>query len=753
MSDSRSVVGTARRDAVISGVLVLAAFALASGFDFHERWDAFTAAHEAWEIDEIPLAFALTTFAFAVFAFRRWREARHQGARSVALNARLRVEIAAREESEHRFQDFAEAGSDWFWEMDAELRFSWFSANIEQALGVEAAKLVGRSRHELKDAGNPPEQWRAHLDTLARRQPFRDFTYQVANAEFGQVWVQISGVPVFDTDGVFTGYRGVGRNLTDLKQAEAALRQREAEATTSRRLLVDAINAMTDGFAMYDANDRLVLCNQKYKEMYAESAAAMIPGARFESILRYGLERGQYADAIGREEAWLAERMRVHRTGRQSIEQQLANGRWLLINERRTEDGGYVGVRTDLTELKKRDEQLGRMQRLDAIGKMTGGIAHDFNNLLAIVIGNFQLLQREPGQSDAAKRFLQDGLDAALRGAELTQRMLAFGRRQLLQPKAVDINVLVSGIDALMRRTIGPMIAVETRLAADLPTVLIDPGQFENALLNLALNARDAMPRGGRLMIETADVELTKSDLVGADDVDPGAYVMLAVTDTGSGMPSAVIEHVFEPFFTTKETGKGTGLGLSMVYGFVRQSQGHISIDSEVGRGTTVRLYCPHNHTLNASISDRLDTASGPNVEGGSETVLVVDDEEAVRRTALNMLKQLGYATVEASNGQEALTLLQARPDIDLLLTDVIMPGGMSGIDLAQAAKRRDLAVLLTSGYSDESFSYGDVAISDVAWLPKPFLTPQLAQKVRQALDRRPDRAGPFSENGVGDAG
>lgn len=734
MSGPTPVVGTARRDAVISVVLFLVAFALASRFDIHERFDALAAAYETWEIDEIPLALALTTFSFAVFALRRWREARHQAARSAALNDRLQIEIAgrkanedvihrseerfrqfaesasdwlwemdadlrfsyqsdrveqvsglkadsvigtsfydrdnlvvdpmvwrqhlddiamrrpfrgfecgiptpgrgtvwisitglpllddagrfsgyrgtgtditvrkraemARQESERRFQDFAEAGSDWFWEMDSELRFSWFSANIEAALGVTPDALVGLSRNDIRYDGSEPEAWRAHLETLARREPFRDFTYKAADARSEEIWVQISGVPVFDGEGGFKGYRGIGRVVTDLKRTETALRQREAEATTARRQLVDAIEAMTEGFAMYDADDRLVLCNQKYKEMYAESAPAMVPGTRFEDILRYGLARGQYARAVGREEAWLADRMAAHRYAQTPIEQYLANGRWLLINERRTEDGGYVGVRTDLTELKKRDEQLNRVQRLDAIGKMTGGVAHDFNNLLAIVIGNFQLLQREPGLGDAAKGFLRDGLDAAVRGAELTKRMLAFGRRQHLQPRAVDINDLVSGIDPLMRRTIGPLVAVETRLAPDLPSMLVDPGQFENALLNLCLNARDAMLDGGKLTIETASVDLTEADLVGVDDVEPGAYVMLAVTDTGSGMSPAVIEHVFEPFFTTKDTGKGTGLGLSMVYGFVKQSRGHLAIDSEVGRGTTVRLYCPHDRAMEA---------------------------------------------------------------------------------------------------------------------------------------------------------
>ena len=887
MSGSQYPGSAARRDAIVVGVLVLAAFLLAAELDVYERWHAFAAAHEAWEIDEVPLAFALTTFAFAAFAWRRWREARQQAAHGRALNDRLRVEIAAREaneetvrrgeerfrqfaesasdwlwemdadlrfsyqsdrveqvsglkadsvvgtsfydrdnlevdpdawrrhlddvamrrpfrgfecgiptpgrgtvwisitglpmfdeaggftgyrgtgtditvrkqaeiareESERRFQDFAEAGSDWFWEMNADLRFTWLSSNIEQAMGTEAARLVGRSRHDLREESNSPEEWWAHLDQLAKRQPFRDFTYSVNSAKFGRIWVQISGVPVFDGEGAFAGYRGVGRMVTDLKEAEAALRQREAEATTARRRLLDAIEAMTEGFAMYDADDRLVLCNRKYKQMYAECAPAIVQGARFEDILRYGLARGQYVRAVGREEAWLAERMAAHRHAKAPIEQQLSNGRWLLINERRTEDGGYVGVRTDLTELKKRDEQLNRVQRLDAIGKMTGGVAHDFNNLLTIVIGNLQLLQREPDLHDAAKGFLQDGLDAAVRGAELTQRMLAFGRRQLLQPKVVDINELVSGMDALMRRTIGPTVAVETRLAPDLPRMLIDPGQFENALLNLAINARDAMPQGGRLTIETAAVELTDEDLVGADDVEPGTFVMLAVTDTGTGMPAVVIEHVFEPFFTTKEPGKGTGLGLSMVYGFVKQSLGHLCIDSEVGGGTTVRLYCPHNPTADAAGPDRLNVASDAEVEGGCETILVVDDEPAVRRATVNMLKQLGYATAEAGDGDEALSLLQARSDIDLLLTDVIMPSGLSGTDLVRAAKQRrnDLAVVLTSGYSDEGLPGGEAAMSNMTWLPKPFLTPQLAEKVRAALGSRSGEGLP-NNDGVGDA-
>jgi PAS domain S-box-containing protein len=380
------------------------------------------------------------------------------------------------------------------------------------------------------------------------------------------------------------------------------------------------------------------------------------------------------------------------------------------------------------------EEALRQAQKLEAIGKLTGGVAHDFNNLLQVISGNLQLLARDVAGNDRAADRVGDALDGVHKGAKLARQLLAFSRRQPLEPKVVSVARLVTGMGELLRRTLGENIEVETMASAGLWNTFVDPAQLETAVLNLALNARDAMGTTGALTIEVGNAFLDDAYARGHSDVRPGQYVMLGVTDTGVGIPRDDLERVFEPFFSTKPQGKGTGLGLSMVYGFVKQSGGHVKIYSEPGSGTTVRLYLPRvDQAEDAPVV--LDT--GP-VVGGSETILVAEDDDAVRATVAELLSDLGYRVLTARDATSALSVVESGVPVDLLFTDVVMPGKLRSAELARTARERQpgLAVLFTSGYTENSIVHGGRLDAGLDLLSKPYTREQLARKLRQMLGR-----------------
>jgi PAS domain S-box-containing protein len=423
----------------------------------------------------------------------------------------------------------------------------------------------------------------------------------------------------------------------------------------------------------------------------------------------------------------------------------------VVINPIRDRTGrllGYAKITRDITQrreaeaaLRRAQEQLAQAQKMEGIGQLTGGVAHDFNNLLTIIIGNLDSAQRNlrGAKSDPERllRSVENAMRGAQRAASLTRRLLAFSRRQPLEPVAVDLGRLLTGMSELLRRTLGEQIAIENVLAGNLWRVLVDPNQLEISILNLAVNARDAMPDGGRLTIETANVYLDEGYAASQAEVVPGQYVVISVTDTGAGMSRDVLARVFEPFFTTKEVGHGTGLGLPQVYGFVKQSGGHVKIYSEVGEGTTVKLYLPRLH------SEDVATAAAPEPEAaaprssGGQTVLVVEDEDDVRAYSTSILRELGYRVLEAPNGPAGLQLLAEHPETVLLFTDVGLPGGMNGRQLADAARRArpDLKVLFTTGYARNAIVHDGRLDPGVVLLPKPFTYAAVAAKLSDMLD------------------
>jgi signal transduction histidine kinase/ActR/RegA family two-component response regulator len=387
-------------------------------------------------------------------------------------------------------------------------------------------------------------------------------------------------------------------------------------------------------------------------------------------------------------------------------------------------------------ELQASEDQLRQSQKLDALGQLTGGVAHDFNNLLTGISGSLELMQSRlaRGQYTDVDRFITAAQGAATRAAALTHRLLAFARRQQLDPKPTNANCLVVGMEEMVIRTVGPAITLETVLAQDLWTTLCDASQLENAVLNLCINARDAMPDGGKLTIETANASLD-ARAARRQDMTAGEYVMLCVTDTGTGMAPDVIERAFDPFYTTKPIGQGTGLGLSMAYGFAKQSGGQVRIHSTVGKGTTVRFYLPR-HLAEVDADVPLVQPSENHRARAGETVLVIDDEPSVRMLVTEMLEELGYAAIEAIDGKSGLKVLQSNARVDLLITDVGLPGGINGRQLADAARitRQDLKVLFITGYAESAVVRNAHLEPGMQILIKPFTMEALAARIQSVI-------------------
>ena len=507
------------------------------------------------------------------------------------------------------------------------------------------------------------------------------------------------------------------------------------ELRRSASVLQGTFNSMAEAVLVIDTKGVVVLANAA-----AQTVLTYRPGMNTEQLRKTTvIYRGDGTTLMPSDELPSSCALRgEHFDGKELISHRHGSGEivHLVVSGAPLHDAsgaisGAALVYHDITAARDTERLLQQAQKLDAIGKLTGGVAHDFNNMLTVITGTTETLvaglARQPELQNVAR--LID--DAAERCAELIKHLLAFARKQTLQPRNVDINNAVLDIEKLLRPTLGEQIEIETILERGNTTSHIDPSLLANSVLNMAINARDAMPGGGKLLLETRNVVLDEAYAEANVDVRPGPYVMLAVSDTGTGMPADIRDKVFEPFFTTKEVGKGSGLGLSMVYGFVKQSGGHIKIYSEPGHGTTIRLYLPPA----AAGADAALPAAAP-IAGGSETILVVEDDPLVRNFVVAQLHGLGYRTIAAADSRAAMALVENGEPFDLLFTDVVLSGGMTGRQLAEAvAKRRPgLKVLYTSGYTDNSIVHHGRLDRGVLLLTKPYRKTQLAQMIRQAL-------------------
>jgi len=522
--------------------------------------------------------------------------------------------------------------------------------------------------------------------------------------------------------------RGAERLLAQFQETQRALRESMARLTA-------VVETAVDGFILIDSRGRILLFNPacerlfgyRADEVFQENVKLLMPqtySLHHDDYLRNFLRTGERKIiGIGREVVG-------RRKDGSTFPMDLSVG-----EARQDGESIFVGIIHDLTERKLTERQLQQAQKMEMVGQLSGGIAHDFNNLLTVIVGNAEHLSEQLKSRLDLRQLADDICQAGERGAELTRRLLAFSRRQLLRPRAIDCHELIASTCKLLKRTLRENIEVTTAFNIDAIFAFADSGQLESAVLNLALNAQDAMAAGGRLTISTGIASLDDNDQGVHPDIESGEYAMIAVTDNGEGMTSDVAARAFEPFFTTKEVGKGSGLGLSMVYGFVKQSNGHVSIYSEPGLGTTVRIYLP-NVTPSGSRSSSQPAADEDALPRGNETILVVEDDPFVRSSVILRVESLGYKVVLAVDGREAVMKLRTNPEIDMLFTDIVMPGGMSGWEVAELAQqmRPGLPTVFTSGYALEALvDQGRAPMKSIV-LTKPYRKAELAHRLREAL-------------------
>jgi two-component system, cell cycle sensor histidine kinase and response regulator CckA len=643
-------------------------------------------------------------------------------------DAAVRRERAHAEQRQHameaRYRQILSIAPDAILALDDQLNITMFNQAAERLFGYSADEAIGRTAELLLPArffgtfrdrvlafaasGGTAMQLATHDQLFARRKGGGEFPAEIYVSK------------LVEQDRMM--FTAIVRDITDRENMVATLRR-------TAQTLDGVVQSSPFAILAIDSSRHVIAWNRSAERIFGPSAADVI-----------GRPLGPLIESIGAEMGELIRRMLNGEVLRDlEIQQQSAGDAPLdlrvsgapLHDDHRI---GAVCIVEDVTESKATRRQLEHAQRMEAVGQLTGGLAHDFNNLLAVVIGNLDMLQDYLAETPEAKEPLELALKASLGGANLIRQLLAFSRRQALLTKAFDLGALVSSTRELLARTLGEHIEIEMRLAPDLWPALADPTQLESAIANLAINARDAMPEGGRLMLETANKHLDDSYAAANPDALPGDYVMLAVTDTGSGIPSEIINRVFEPFFTTKEQGKGSGLGLSMVYGFAKQSRGHVKIYSEVGHGTTVRLYLPR--AVQENVAAQPAAPAQPDIAKIDAMILVVEDNADVRKIVCRLLQDLGCGVVEASSGAAAIEILQSNRKIDLMFTDVVMPGGMSGTELVQLARRLrpGIKTLLTTGFAEASLRNRPQFAEAGEILTKPYRRQDLARKITSIL-------------------
>lgn len=656
-----------------------------------------------------------------------------------AANARLRREVEERKKaeaaltaSETRFRVAFEAASDWYWEMDAALRYSYVSERFREVTGLDPAFYLGKTRAEFHGGDPNDAHWLDHKNDLDMQRPFRDFRIDTVLPNGDWLHFSVSGVPKFGEDGAFQGYCGTGTDITARVKAERKLSERE----TLLRSIVDNSPSV---IVVKDLDGRFAFVNEAYVKARGGTVDEWIGKTAYtmSSESHAAAMRMQDREAIEGQKPVTRERKTVLLDG--TPYHRIVTK--FPVSDAAGDLAGVATISTDVVELyetrralERSEAQLRQAQKMEVVGQLTGGVAHDFNNLLGVIVGNLDFLIETLADNDDCLPLADTALRAALRGADLTSRLLAFSRKQSLRPETTDLNALVSGMKDMLRRVLGETVAIRIETSSDLNRTNIDPVQLETALLNLAVNAKHAMSEGGELIIETANKSLERDSADTVEEFEPGAYVMLAVTDTGVGIPTGNLEHVFEPFFTTKEVGEGSGLGLSMVHGFVKQSGGHITIDSDVGKGTSVRLYLPLAADCGQEAGATPMSILLP--RGSGERILIVEDDSDLRNLAVKMISNLGYQTLEASDSEAALAVLTKTPDIDLLFTDVVLPRGASGIALGETARKRwpQLEVLYTSGYTEKAAIEKGIHNAREKLLTKPYRREALAIRLRSVL-------------------
>lgn len=639
-------------------------------------------------------------------------------------------------ESEARFRALAQAIPNHVWTAQPDGHLDWFNHRTYEYSGTEEGTLNGDNWLKIVHPDDVAPTADAWAKAIAAGDVYQ-MEYRLLDRNGAYRWHIVRGTPIKDESGRIVRWIGTNTDIQEQRETRAkledlnrTLEQRVAERTADRDRMW---RLSTDIMLVADFSATVIAVNPAWKALFGWEEDELV-GRSFMELIH-----PDDVDATLAEVGKLSEGATTF-----SFENRYRakDGSYRIISWTAAPDDTFIHANgRDVTEereaaqaLRKTELALQQAQKMEAIGNLTGGVAHDFNNLLQVVAGNLQLLAKDVTGNAKAERRIANALAGVDRGSKLASQLLAFGRRQPLDPRVVNVGRLIRGMDEMVRRTIGEGIEVETIVSGGLWNTLVDPMQIENALLNLAINARDAMDGFGKLTIEVGNACIDEAYARLHDDVAPGQYVALSVTDTGTGMSPDLIEKVFEPFFTTKPEGKGTGLGLSMVYGFVKQTGGHVKIYSEIGHGTTVKIYLPrsaHQEDLEVNQADLLP------VEGGRETVLVAEDDEGVRATVVELLQELGYRVLKAPDASAALTIIESGIPIDLLFTDVVMPGALKSAELARKARERipGIAVLFTSGYTENSIVHGGRLDPGVQLLSKPYTREALARKIRLVLN------------------
>ena len=599
----------------------------------------------------------------------------------------------------------------------------------ETLFGYAAAELIGQNVKLLM-----PEPYRGEHDSYIRQYRHTGQRKIIGSGrevrgrrKDGTVFPMHLSVSEYEIDGQ-RHFAGIVRDLT-------AHRRAEAESTRQQSLFEAIINDAPQAIIIADERREIFLVNPAVtgifgyapEEVIARSSRILFANdGDYERVGRFGLEH----ESVATGEPVHSLQLTCRRKNGEAFPADVIAA---VVRDKNRNVLGLMRLIRDLTYQLRQDEVVRQAQRMDALGQLTGGIAHDFNNLLTIIIGNHELFEEKPDGAEG-RELVRRANEAAQMGARLTSRLLSFSRQRKLAPTVIKLNEQILNMMDLLRRSLGETIVLTTSLDADLWTVRADPSEIENAVLNLAINARDAMSRGGRLLIETHNLDLATEQDLREHGLVPGEYIRMTVSDTGCGMPPEIVARAFEPFFTTKGTGQGTGLGLSSIYGFAKQSGGNATIYSELGRGTAVNLYLPrlasHDSRFTPEVADYAPISAG-------EVVLVVEDNAQLRTLTLDRLKRLGYRVIEADGGPAALAVIEAGTSIDLIFSDVVMPGGMTGYEVATRARERipGMKVLLTSGYDAEHAAEQDTTASNVRVLRKPYRQTDLARALREALE------------------
>jgi PAS domain S-box-containing protein len=663
-------------------------------------------------------------------------------ARLLALNATLEERVADRvrqlaatsaqlEETERRFRLLVETVSDYaIFMLDTAGNIISWNPGAERIKGYAPQEIIGKhfSCFYTKEE-RQKEIPRIALVTAVRTGKYEAEGLRVRkDGSTFQANVVINAIR--DASGKLLGFAKITRDITERVNAEEQIKQ-------SAEMARDIIAGALDAFVQINEHGEITEWNAQAEAIFGWSRAEAI-GKVLGSMIIPPANRERY-------EASLARSQPIGRSpvsgNRFEIDALRRDGRQICVELsvttlQRREGTVWNTFLRDITEKKALEDQLRQSQKMEAVGHLTGGVAHDFNNLLTVITGNIERLERELPPDHTLQRAVAAALRGGTRAALLTHRLLAFSRRQPLAPQVISVNKLVSEMTDLLRRTLGESIRIETVLAGGLWPTFVDANQLENALINLAVNARDAMPGGGKLTIETANSHLDEAYAALHGDVRAGQYVGVFVSDTGTGMTNEVIAQAFEPFYTTKDVGEGTGLGLSQVYGFTKQSEGHVKLYSEIGEGTTVKLYLPRHGGMDLIADEQQQYRELPRARQ-DETVLVVEDDPDVRDYTVEIVGNLGYRVLSAEDGATALRLLDAHREIRLLFSDVGLPGGMNGRQLAEAALRRrpGLKVLFTTGYARNAIIHQGRLDPGVEVIFKPFTYSGLATKIRAIID------------------